>query len=123
MRQRTQERDRKIRRDGWIRVADGDVEELLHLRIPQRKSACEYVYVCDGDRFERVSCHLIGFKLCQGHMPHCRAAQMNEKYVSASCEVYRAHHQHAPTSVRQMACYPVYVGSTSTQATSKLLMI
>lgn len=71
-----------MRRDDWIRVVDGDVEELLHLCIPQRKSACENM------RFERVACHLPGFKLCQGHMLHCRAAQMNEKYVNASCEVY-----------------------------------
>lgn len=77
------------------------------------------MYMCVTERFEHVICHLISFKLCQGHMPHCRVAQMNEKYVNASCEV---HYQHALTSIRQMVDYPVYAGSKSTQATSKLLI-
>lgn len=107
--------------DGWIRAVDGNVEELAHFCIPLRKSACEYVlYVCNRERFERVICHLCGFKLCQGHMLHCRAAETNDKYVNAFCEVYRVHHQHVPTSNRQMADDPVYIRSKSRQATSAL---
>lgn len=56
-------------------------------------------------------------------MLHCRAAQMNEKYVNASCEVYRERYQHAPTSNRQMVDYPVRAASKSMQATSELLII
>lgn len=51
MRQRTQKRDRKMRGDGWIRVVDGD----LHLCIPQRKGAREYVRMCATERDLRMS--------------------------------------------------------------------
>lgn len=78
----------------------------------------EHICVCVWERTKHIICHLIGLKQCRGRMPHCRAAQMNEKYVNASCEV---HWVHCQTDNRQMVKYPVW--SKSVQATSKLWMI
>lgn len=71
--------------------------------------------VCVWERTKHIICHLIGLKQCRGRMPHCRAAQMNEKYVNASCEVHRVH---CHTDNRQMVKYPVW--SKSVQASSQL---